>query len=282
MMPQWLEMFGRIDRRIIYLAIAAAVALPLIFPLNLPLAITKNSQSIFDRIEALPESSSVLIAFDFDPTSIPECQPMAIALVRHVMKRGLPLIVYTNYPETGPIADRILENLAKEYNRTYGTDYVNLGFKPGNDALLLSLGSSWTAPFPNDQRGQVTAGMPIFQHCPNYRALSYMVDIAHGATVDFYITIGLAQFGVPLGVGVTAVNVPQYEAYMQTNQLTGMLGGLKGAAEYEKLVGKDGKATRGMDAQSVAHIVIIILILLGNLSILPKWLQKRKSRAEGR
>lgn len=273
-----LEKLGTLDRRWIYFFVSLSIILPLLFPLNLPLTVTKYSKAIYDKIESLPDTAAILIAFDFDPSSIPECLPMAMSLCRHVMKSGKHLIVYTNYPETGPIAERVLEPLAKEYQREYGKDYVNLGFKPGNDALLLALGSSWTNSFPKDFRGNSTTDMPIFRRFPSYRELSFMVDVAHGATVDFYITIGLAQFGVPLAAGVTAVSIPQYEAFIQTGQLIGLLGGLKGAAEYEKLIQKAGKATSGMDAQSVAHLVIIFFILLGNTSILVNFLTKKLIR----
>ena len=270
-MQKLFDKLGTLPRWFIYLMLSLGVSVPLIWPLNLPLSVSSNSKAIYDKIESLPDSSAVLICFDFDPTSIPECQPMAIALCRHVMKRGLPLIVYTNYPPTPPIADRILTELGKEYNRKYGTDYVNLGFKTGNDVLLLTLGSSWTAPFPQDHRGFNTDTMTIFKRYPNYKKHSFMVDIAHGATVDFFINIGHSQFGVPMACGVTAVSIPQYKAYIQSGQLVGMLGGLKGAAEYEKLVGAPGKATIGMDAQSMAHLVIVGFVLLGNIALIPKW-----------
>ncbi|MCX7834493.1 MAG: hypothetical protein N2450_00295 [bacterium] len=264
--PIW-EALGKLDRRWVYLFVSLSILFPLLFPLNLPLTVTKHVKAVYDRIENLPDTSAVLIAFDFDPSSIPECLPMAISLCHHVMKSGKVLIVYTNFPETGPIAERVLEPLAAKFQREYGKHYVNLGFKPGNDVLLMALGSSWTTSFPKDFRGNSTQEMEIFSRFPSYRHLSFMVDVAHGATVDFYITIGLAQFGVPLAAGVTAVSIPQYEAFVQTGQLVGLLGGLKGAAEYEKLVGTKGKATRGMDAQSVAHLVIIFFIFLGNVSV---------------
>jgi hypothetical protein len=44
----------------------------------------------------------------------------------------------------------------------------------------------------------------------------------------------------------------------------GLLGGMAGAAEYEKSTGVLGPATKGMDAQSSAHVFIMFLILLGN------------------
>ncbi len=44
------------------------------------------------------------------------------------------------------------------------------------------------------------------------------------------------------------------------------MGGLKGAAEYEKLSGyEDGFAQKGMDAQSVVHAVITLFIIFSNV-----------------
>jgi hypothetical protein len=43
------------------------------------------------------------------------------------------------------------------------------------------------------------------------------------------------------------------------------MGGMKGAAEYEILLGVSGLATSGMDAQSIAHVVIIFFIVFGNV-----------------
>jgi hypothetical protein len=65
--------------------------------------------------------------------------------------------------------------------------------------------------------------------------------------------------------GNTAVQAVMIYPYFQTDQISGFLGGLKGAAEYERLVGLDGAGVRGMDAQSSAHGLMVLFILLGNL-----------------
>jgi len=70
---------------------------------------------------------------------------------------------------------------------------------------------------------------------------------------------------IPIVSGCTAVSAPEYYAYVNAGQLDGLLGGLAGAAEIEKLAGATGPATRGMDGQSLAHLVIIAFILLGNV-----------------
>jgi hypothetical protein len=54
---------------------------------------------------------------------------------------------------------------------------------------------------------------------------------------------------------------------------------MAGAAEYETLVDAPGLATRGMDAQSLAHVFIALMIVLGNLAFLPEGKSGRGGRS---
>lgn len=64
-----------------------------------------------------------------------------------------------------------------------------------------------------------------------------------------------------------SVSVPEMMPLIQSGQIVAGVLGMKGAAEYEVLVGHPGTATAGMDAQSFSHALIIIFIILGNLGI---------------
>ena len=57
------------------------------------------------------------------------------------------------------------------------------------------------------------------------------------------------------------------------------LAGMPGPAEYEELIGVKGKGTSGMDAQSVAHFVIVLFIFLGNLGYFIE--RKRSKKHQG-
>jgi hypothetical protein len=52
--------------------------------------------------------------------------------------------------------------------------------------------------------------------------------------------------------------------YLNAGQLVGLLGGMRGAAEYEGLIQHPDQGVRGMDSQSVIHLLIIVLIAIGN------------------
>lgn len=71
--------------------------------------------------------------------------------------------------------------------------------------------------------------------------------------------------GVPIATAIVAVNVPNMTPYVQSGQITGMIPSMKGAAGYESLMGISGLGIRGMDAQSISHITILGLVILGNI-----------------
>ena len=112
----------------------------------------------------------------------------------------------------------------------------------------------------------------------NYDDMKFIYVVADNATVDYWISIVNAQYDIPVGAGVTAVMAPKMYSFVEAKQMTGLLGGMKGTAEYEKLVGAPGTATRGMDAQSAAHLLIIFFVLIGNLGFFLK--KGKPKRAE--
>ena len=58
---------------------------------------------------------------------------------------------------------------------------------------------------------------------------------------------------------------PKFYAYVSSGQFVGLLGGMRGAAEYEILIGEEADAVTGMQAQSLVHLLIIALVILGNV-----------------
>lgn len=259
-----LESAARIDRRIIFLAIATAVTAPLLVRIGLPLRTSKHARALYDRVESLPERAAVVLAFDYDPSSMPELAPMTRALLDHLFRRNLRVIALTNYPQTGPIAERQLLEAAPGYGRRAGVDYANLGYKAGNEAVILAVAEDFRTAYPSDHHGTPTDSLAVMQGVRTWTDVALLIDVAHGATVEQYMRIAGASFGVPVGAGCAAVSIPRYHSYLQSGQLVGLLGGLQGAAEYETFIGRPGFASAGMDAQSMAHLAILFFVAAGN------------------
>lgn len=273
-MDIWQKM-EKMDRRWIYLMVAITVIIPFLYPMSLPISITPHTQAVYDSVDELPDGSTVMLVFDYYPSTIAECEPMAIAALHQFFSKDIKVVTLSNIPLGGPnMAEDITRMMAKKYNKVYGVDFVNLGYKANYVAVMSGMGQRIEDIFPTDNSGTPLSELPLMTQTPNYDSISFLFEVADNATADYWVSIVNAQFGVPMVCGTTAVGAPKYYAFVAAGQFKGLLGGMKGAAEYEILVGHKANAVTGMSAQSLVHLLIIFLVLLGNLSF---FIGRRKS-----
>ena len=275
-MSAFLDRVGRVDRRWIYLAIALAVIIPLIARLSFPVITTPIVQNIFDKIDSLPEGSRVILSADFGPSTVPENMPMLQAVLRHALKKKLKVYLLTLWATGIPQLDTVEQDvLTRDFpDRVPGQDWVNLGYKAGNQGVINSAFSDFPGTFPVDSKGHDVRTLPIMEGVKRIADFNLIVCIGSG----FPGTKEWIQFGgdpahVPVACGVTAVEAPLLYPYYP-RQLLGLMGGLQGAAEYEAALVKgypefesrSQTAIRRMGPQTVAHLVIIAFIVLGNVA----------------
>ena len=255
------------DRRIVYLIIFVGITLGLLIEFRLPVRATPNVRAVYDGIESLREGSTVLISFDFGPSTVTELGPMSRAVLHHCFDRKLRVIAVTLVAEGLGITQSILEEVAAEHGAKYGDDFVFLGYKAGGEIVILGMGQDLRRTFDRDVHGNALAEMRVTRSITSLRDMSYVIDLAAGSPgVDEWLQYGQERYGFPFSAGVTAVMAPDYFPFLQSGQMQGLLGGLAGAAEYEHLIGREGRAISGMRPQSVGHVIIIVLILFGNLA----------------
>ena len=262
-----MERLLNLDRRIVYLALFVGITLALLIDFRLPVKATPNVRSVYDGVTSLPAGSTVLISFDFGPSTITELGPMAEAVLHHCFQRKLKVIAVTLVAEGQGTTGSILEKVAAEYGAVYGKDYTFLGYKAGGETVILNMGQDLRRAFDRDVRGNPLSEMTVTKSISSLRDIPYVIDLASGNPgVDEWIQFGQERYGFRFAAGVTAVMAPDFFPFLQTGQLAGLLGGLAGAAEYEHLIGREGQATAGMRPQSVGHLIIIIFIVFGNLA----------------
>ncbi len=268
------EKLLRLDRRWIFVLVALSVLIPLLRPLGLPMRTTEPVLNLYTYIDTLkPHDKAVILVTDFDPSTMPELLPMAEAIMRHCFARKIPLILYGGmYPTFVGMAKMALSRVLPDFpDVKYGEDYVFLGYIPGTSLIILSMGESISKTFGNDYYGNKLDSLPLMQRVKNYDQVALVIDLSGSGTPVWWIIYGYQRYGVRVGCGTTAVSAAQYYPYLQTGQFVGMLGGLKGAAEYETLIERAGippgrkTASIGMDAQSIVHLMLIFLIILGNI-----------------
>jgi hypothetical protein len=268
------------DRRYIYAAVAFYVIFPIIVTLHLPISTSPEVQQLYDAVEELPDSSTVMLTFDYYPSTLAETEPMSHAALHHFFRKDCRIVTMTTIPLGGPsIAERVTREVAAEYGKVYGIDFVNLGYKANYVAVLKGMGTSIETIYPTDNSGTRLSEIPMMENIENYGDIDFIFVVADNSIVDYWISIVNAQYNNLVGTGVTAVMAPRYFAYIGSGQMTGMLGGMKGAAEYENLVMKPAAANMGMTAQSLVHLFIIFSVIAGNvIFIMERKGKARKSR----
>lgn len=259
-----------LDKRVFYLLMALAIAIPTIRPLGLAVDVTEPVRKTYNFVQGLPNGSAVLIGFDYEPGDEIDLNPQIIAILHHLASKRIKVVAIASFPAGPSFAEDCLAIL-DEYGYIYGTDYVNLGHYAGGEPTLAAFATNPGAIYSKDWRGNNVGSLPIMKDISSMKSFSMAMTLNDGPTggtgTHEWVRQAVMAHGTPLLMGVTGVMAASNETYVHSGQCKGLLAGLRAAAEYEKLVDKKGTGTVGMDAQSMAHLLIVLFVLLGNVSM---------------
>ncbi len=320
-----------LDRRYVFVFIAVAIIIPLAFPFKSVTYTTSPVESLYqiidsyspyvraddlnndgiisdEEVDAFKLDRAIFIDVYHDAATMPELFPMEVAVMRHCIYRKVPFFTFTILATAVPLIEEALSVVTDEIEKTgriieRGKDYINIGYKPAALYLpiLLGMGDDIAAAVETDSDGNRIENLPMYRDTAirNYTQMNLVYETSGNDQGGSWMIYARPRFGVNVGVGLTAVMAADQYPYIQSGQCIGMTAGLKGAAEYEKLVDmfamnnitfskgqldnpteemlanldittdnvpKAFKMARlGMNAQSVAHILIIVFIILGNI-----------------
>ena len=120
----------------------------------------------------------------------------------------------------------------------YGEDYVNLGFKPGNEGVIKVIVTDLKQLYSTDDRGTNLDQIPMCRDLVNIQSMDLVAEVSAGYPgVKEWVQYAATPYPdqIRLVAGCTGVGAPLLYPYIP-EQLRGLLGAIKGAAEYEKLV----------------------------------------------
>jgi hypothetical protein len=278
------EFLKNLDRRWIFLAMFLSVGIPVAFELNFPEKPTKLAESTFNAIEDLQEGDAVLLAWDYDPASEGELAPMATAFVRHCAEKRLKMYFLSLWPVGPQMADDNIDKVLRADfpDLQYGEDFVNLGYKSGYEAVIKVIVNDLRKLYTTDVNGTSLDSIPMMQNIKSLQDFDLLVNVSAGyAGTKEWVQYAVTAYPdkIKLVAGCTGVQAPLLYPYIP-EQLPGLLGAIKGAAEYEALViekygkrdaqgeiiesGKYLEGIRRMGPQLVGHVLMIVLIVLGN------------------
>ncbi len=268
------QRLGSLDSRIIYALLVVVLFVPLLRPLGLPLNITDNTKQMYDVIDTLKEGDTVHIHLAYLIQASAEVEPQATAVLQHLFDKGVKVIFAGVNVDCGTNAEK-LTKVHEEAGKVYGVDFINLGMLAGQENAIATYSKDFKAAYPRCHRGLPTENQPIMQGITSVADLDLVLFFTAGSA-DIYVR-QFSQYGVPLAGGLIAASSLAALPFLQSGQLAAILVALRGGAEYELLINKPGQACASMDAQSMGHVLFIILIAVANLS----YFLTRKDAAEG-
>jgi hypothetical protein len=259
------EAMNNIDRRILFLILLVVVTIPLLLNIGGQIPPTAPVQQAYEAVEALEPGDLLMVSIDFDATSAPELMPMLKSVLRQAFRKDVKVVMLGHIAIGIPLGHQALEQVATEMGKEYGKDYVDLGYRPGYISVMIAMGREIGDVFASDYQGTPIRDLEVTKNLHSYKDVKLLFGFEHGGVLDYWVRFAQARFGQKMAFGTTAVMAPDAYPYLQSRQIEGLVGGLKGAAEYETLIATPGLGTKGMPAQEWAHLLVIGFIIVGNL-----------------
>lgn len=271
-------------RRLIYLLMILAVGLPIVCGISQKPSRLVSAERMYDVVEQVKVQPGevAMIWLDFGPNTIAENEPQTQVLVEHLFRRRIPVVLLSQYQQAERFLTKIPNEVAKRLEAEmpgqqwrYGEAWVNAGFRPGGAIFIQSMVN---AADVSKFLGRDVNGMPI-NYYPTFSAIGGVerVKIVGEITGLIGVFDNIIQFFQKNGYrptivhGCTSITIPEAYIFLDSGQLKGLLEGIAGAAWYSVVLKEQFPRSENKEllvtntALSAAHIVLILLIVLGNL-----------------
>ncbi len=235
-------------------------------------AVPDPVNAAYEAVEELAPGDAVVVAFDFDPASAGEMTPLAQVLTEHLMTRGARVIAVSTLPAGPQVAQDILDQAAAARGgKSYGTDYVNLGYLPGREAGMRDF---LLNPFNAERRdfvgGRPIAEIPVLQRLQSIQDVKLLVIIGASAQdVRWWMEQAAGLARVPMVAGISAAAEPYILPYYQGEGrlLQGVVAGVLGAGDYGALIGSPEPAARLEALQWALLVALIAMLIVAAVSV---------------
>ncbi|MCC7491539.1 MAG: hypothetical protein IT204_04290 [Fimbriimonadaceae bacterium] len=278
---RFLVRLRQIDRRVIAALTLLCLAVPLKVPLPLKMVPLPATKKLKTTIDELPPGKLVVITCDWEAGTKGECEPLTTTVMDYLMRQNRPFAIVSFAQQGAKLGQQVAFKLAAKHQKEYGRDWINWGYKPNYDKTLLAMMTDLPGTIKEDINGTPVAQLTLMQGVRTLKDVGMLYNVAGSGLLDMYIQF--CSGDITLAQACTAVMGPERYPYLQSGQIKGLLVGLGGAAQFEQLTEfKDefgnprGKGLQRMGSQSLGHLLVMFLIVIGNLAV---WAEKRVGAA---
>ena len=283
-----------VDRRVVYVALALALAVPFLVEYTLPIYPDTYTRMFFNTIEQIANDpvereKVVLVLSQWGPGSDGENGPQLQVLFRHLLRQRLKFILLSTAddPVGLALAELRLQWAMEDEQRraqrlgepvpewVYGTDYMNFGFQPSPifEPLARPVVLETRALFREDyvyKKPLTDENFPLLRSFHGVADIALFMIVSH--TDEAKAVCGIVQRQVPdLKVAEATMGIVANDLYpyVKSGQLSGLLNSARAATEYLYLLDPADTTTSPNDnSMSLGKMFLLVMVLLGNVALL--------------
>jgi hypothetical protein len=275
---RWVRSRWNQDRLVFAMAMMVIMGASIFKP-GLPLVITPMVKTIYHTLDEVPEDTVFILALSAPFHYMYDCTVGDIAIIKHMTNlcrdRGCKIVMTAMGPDQRIINLEILDTLEKTgylEGLTYGEDYIDLGFIPGQEIAVGAMVEDLHAIAPTDKDGIPIENFPMMENIRDmddyglmYFSITSIIDRFPRQWGEPALARGIPIIGTTLSASYT-FGMP----WIEQGYIIGLLNSGRGAAEYEQYAslqqndkGFMGTASTLMDVYSSIHLFAVLVIISG-------------------
>ncbi|MDW8213463.1 MAG: hypothetical protein RMJ55_07895 [Roseiflexaceae bacterium] len=269
--------------RLLSLVLLILVIIAAVFPgvapfLETPPVVPVVSE-VYEQVAALGENDVVLIGYEWDARRVGELRPLERAVIGQLIAQNVKLVLVSTDPQGTLLQFDLLDTLRNAGYRQQGEGYLLLGYKPGGEIALRTLGRDFQRMLRSDYRGDdatgsaLIAGIDIGRPIASLNDLSLIVVLAddtpdvQGWMEQVYPQAQAGDRPVPMVFLLPEEAAPIVQPYMRQPGVAA-IAGQRGALAYAALnQGSGGSGVAEAATQQRLTILLFVVVLLFGLAI---------------
>ncbi len=262
---------------VLNLIVLVSILLPLYYTIPLPVRVPDEVKAAYDFVSSRPTGTLTVYTVHITAASWPEVGAPFMTVLDHAILKKFRLVFISDDPQGPPLILQGLRTIGAEKSiGTYGKDWVLLGYLPAWETFGIVAFMSDVKVFSKDYYGNDLSTLPLMNELPAGKNAQFILaNVGATSTIDPIIR-NVAPLVPTVLAGTTATGYGYSMPYYHAGLIKGIVSSGKSAAGYETLLGRPGLGLRTQGAISIPQVLLLVVMALGNLSLLTSKLGRRK------
>lgn len=279
---KFFDKIDNLDRRILMWFVVIAVSLPYFVSVGLPVPMEPWAQDAIDYMVSVPEGSTVLLDCSAALRVITELETGMKATGYYFAQKHFKIVGTCFYPDGVLEWRSYIEPEFIKAGYVYGEDYVFLGYIPGEATAVDRLAKSIRGVVTVDEKGTPLDDIPMMADIDTWEDFEFVLAFGSGWGPSAFVTYWYLPYGSNVIPFSHMYGLTGYLNNWMAGWVPGTICGVRGSAEWSNYLGLRSTAAITLDSVGLGHVIMIIMVILGNISYLyTKYVENPEKREGG-